>query len=207
MEELSKVDIHNNIQLCSFDVTNMYTNIPTEDIGHIITMILNNDYIETDNIYEIIHFTDIILKQNYFEFNNIVYKQNEGLAMEAPTSAILAEIYLQYIEHTFIQGILEKHKIVSFHRYVDDILILYDNTVTNIKHVLEDFNNINNKLQFTVELESNNNMNYLDLNIIRTNTTLTYIFRKTTVTSTTLHNTSCHPYEHKKLYLNIYKIW
>jgi hypothetical protein len=199
MEELSKVDIHNNIRLCSFDITNMYTNIPTEDIGHIITMILNNNYIGIDNIYEIIHFTDIIFKRNYFEFNKIVYKQNEGLAMGAPTSAIIAEIYLQYIEHTSTQEILEKHKIVSFHRYVDDILILYDNTVTNVKHVLENFSNINNKLQFTMELESNNNLHYLDLNITRTNTTLTYnIFRKPTVTSTTLHNTSCHPYEHEK---------
>jgi hypothetical protein len=50
-----------------------------------------------------------------------------------------------------------------------------------------------------MELEGNNNLNDLDLNITRTNTTLIYnIFRKPSVTSTTLHNTSCHPYEHKK---------
>jgi hypothetical protein len=44
----------------------------------------------------------IILQQNYFHFDNWYYKQNTGLAMGAPTSAILAETFLQYLEHNHI---------------------------------------------------------------------------------------------------------
>jgi hypothetical protein len=43
---------------------------------------------------------DIILEQNYLQFNNQYFKQCEGLTMGAPTSATLAEISLQFLEHT-----------------------------------------------------------------------------------------------------------
>jgi hypothetical protein len=70
--------------------------------------------------------TELIIKQNYFELNSKFYLQSQGLAMGAPSSALLSEIYLQYIEHNQIRDLLIKHKIISYHRYVDDILIVYN---------------------------------------------------------------------------------
>jgi hypothetical protein len=32
------------MKLCSFDIVNMYTNIPTSELKNIITNILNNDH-------------------------------------------------------------------------------------------------------------------------------------------------------------------
>jgi hypothetical protein len=49
-----------------------------------------------------------MMEQNYFQFNEEYYKQTEGLAMGAPTSAILAEVYIQYIEHKKRYPILKK---------------------------------------------------------------------------------------------------
>jgi hypothetical protein len=48
--------------------------------------------------------------------------------MRAPTSSILAETYLQHMEHTQIYSILIKQQIVvvAYFRYVDDILIIYE---------------------------------------------------------------------------------
>ena len=46
------------------------------------------------------------LKQNYFEFNNKIYQQLEGLAMGSPLSNIIAEIFLQHID-TKIQNIIK----------------------------------------------------------------------------------------------------
>jgi hypothetical protein len=43
---------------------------------------------------------NMILEQNYFQFNNQFFKQDEGLTMGAPTSALLAETFIQYLEHT-----------------------------------------------------------------------------------------------------------
>jgi hypothetical protein len=41
LSELKELKINQNCRMCSFDITNMYTNIPTEFISNIITEILN----------------------------------------------------------------------------------------------------------------------------------------------------------------------
>jgi hypothetical protein len=44
--------------------------------------------------------------------------------MGAPTSAILAEVYVQYMEHKQLYPILRKVQIIGYYRYVDDIFII-----------------------------------------------------------------------------------
>jgi hypothetical protein len=78
----------------------------------------------------------IVMEQNYFQFDKKYYKQIEGLATGAPTSAILAEIFIQHMEHKHIYTILKTQQIIAFYRYVYDILIIYDQNKTNIKQTL-----------------------------------------------------------------------
>jgi hypothetical protein len=111
----------------------MYTNIPRNSLISIINNILQYNYeIEEKTKAEIIHILKNISDQNYFQFDLEYYKQNDGLAMGAPTSAILAEVYIQNMEHTQIYHILKTQKIIAYFRYIDDILIIYDNKNTNI---------------------------------------------------------------------------
>jgi hypothetical protein len=118
--------------------------------------------------------------------------------MGAPTSAILYEIYLQYIEHTLLIDILTSNNILGYFRYVDDILIIYNNESTNIDAVLEQFNNITNNLHFTIEKENNNKLNFLDISIHRHPSKFEFgIYRKPTVTDHIIPNDSCHPPSHK----------
>jgi coproporphyrinogen III oxidase-like Fe-S oxidoreductase len=49
-----------------------------------------------------------VLEQNYIQFNNQYYKQNDCLAMGVHASAILAEVFIQYIENTRIIKILKE---------------------------------------------------------------------------------------------------
>jgi hypothetical protein len=78
----------------------MYTNIPIMEVTNIIKDVLDRDYYtKQDNKYELLNLTNTILEQNYIQFNNHFYKQHDGLAMGAPTSAILAEIFIQFLEH------------------------------------------------------------------------------------------------------------
>jgi hypothetical protein len=72
----------------------------------------------------------------------------------APTSAILAEIYIQNMEHTQIYNILTKQHIIAYFRYVDDILIVYDNMKTNIDNMINEFNKLQSKIEFTLEKEN-----------------------------------------------------
>jgi hypothetical protein len=120
-----------------------------------------------------------------------------------PTSAILAEVYIQHLEHTSVAYILNKHQIIDYYRYVDGILIIYDEQKTNITNTLEDFNAIHPKLKFTMEQQTQNRINYLDLMITKNQNKLNFeIYRKPTTIDLILHSTSCHPYEHKKSVIN-----
>ena len=121
-------------------------------------------------------------------------------AMGAPSSGLIAEIFLQHLEHLHLPQLTQKHKIISYWRYVDDILITYDPSHTNIQAILQDFNSMHTSLQFTAETETDNSINYLDVSIHRSPTGLKIsIFRKPTFTDTIIPYTytSNHPTQHK----------
>jgi hypothetical protein len=77
------------------------------------------------------------MEQNYFQFDQKYYKQMEGLAMGAPTSAMLAETFIEHMEHKYIYPILNTQQIIAYYRYVD-ILIIYNKKKTNIEETLKD---------------------------------------------------------------------
>jgi hypothetical protein len=108
--------------------------------------------------------------------------------MGVPTSVILAETIIQYLEHIVISKILNKHQIVDYYWYVDDILITYNKHNTNIGNTLEEFDTIHPKLKFSMEKEIQN----LDLTITKKHNQLTFgIYREPTITDPIIHNDSC----------------
>jgi len=62
--------------------------------------------------------------------------------MSSPTSSVFSEMYLQYMESTEILDTLIGNNIMGYFRYVDNILVLYDKTFTDIDKVLESFNKV-----------------------------------------------------------------
>jgi CRISPR/Cas system CSM-associated protein Csm2 small subunit len=109
--------------------------------------------------------------------------------MGEPTSAIVAETFIQYLEHTIFVGNLEKLRIIDYYRCVDDIIIIYNTRTTNINDTLEEFNKIHHRIKFTVEEEINNKINFLDISIAKTHNTLQLgIYRKSTTRDVIVHN-------------------
>jgi hypothetical protein len=168
MEDLLHIPYNSHPRLASLDTSNMYPNIPTKTLTSLITFLCNWNSVIKKVEREIIKLTRIMLKQYYFQFSSNVYTQTNGLTMEAPTSSVLSEKYLQYLEHTAIFDIRLQHKITGYYRYVDDILLTYDTRHTDAHEVLNQFNKINSKMQFTLEEEENNAIHFLDLTISRT---------------------------------------
>jgi hypothetical protein len=126
MQELTQIKIDENARLCSFNIENMYTNIPTKDVRNTVNELLNRNNVKETENEEILDLLNVILEQNYIQINKIYYLQNEGLGMGALTSAMLSEVYIQNLEHTSIADILNKHQIINYYRYVNDKLVLYD---------------------------------------------------------------------------------
>jgi len=92
--------------------------------------------------------------------------------MGAPSSGLIAEIFLQNIEHSHLTHLTQKHKIINYCRYVDDILIVFDPNHSNIIEFINYFNSLHPKLQFTAKTEKDCTLNYLHLSINRTPTGL-----------------------------------
>ena len=118
--------------------------------------------------------------------------------MGAPSSSITAGMFLQHTENSHLAHLAQKHKIINYFRYVDDIFLIFDPNYTNIQAILNDFNAIHSKLHFTSEIEQNNTLNYLDIFIHKTPINIkTSIYRKSTFRDTTIPYTSSHLTQHK----------
>jgi len=181
----------------SLDITNLYTNIPVKEIRDIIANTLEENKIGTQTTQELLNWYDIITKQNYFTNNGKILIQQDGLAMGAPTTGIIAEFFLQNLENTHITQLSNKHKIIRYFRYVDHILIIYDPNHTDINSIHMDFNAFHLNMKFTAETEPNNSINYLNITIQKTLTNwVTSIYRKPTFTDTIIPSSN-HPAQHK----------
>jgi hypothetical protein len=82
--------------------------------------------------------------------------------MGSPISSTIDEIYLQYLENTYVKHWLDSKEILFYKRDVDDILIAYDREKINEQVILQRINGIGN-LQFKMTTKVNNTINHLGI--------------------------------------------
>uniref|UniRef100_A0A1B6C8J6 Reverse transcriptase domain-containing protein n=1 Tax=Clastoptera arizonana TaxID=38151 RepID=A0A1B6C8J6_9HEMI len=201
INEIKDSDVKMHHILASFDITSLYTNIPVDETLDILHDKLNqSSSLLPEAIDELINLLKEILKQNYFMFQGEFYSQSDGLAMGSPLSGILSDVYLNFIENKFILSENNKYrsKIIFYHRYVDDTLILFDGNTCQLNLLHNYLNKIAPKFKFTLEIEENKRINFLDLTIEKENNKFNFsIYRKPTTSNQTIHSTSYHPYKQK----------
>jgi len=163
--DLIDIPYDHNIKFASFDINGMYSNIPITDLMTTLRKLCEVNNVDDRTTQDIMRIAQTLVLQNYFRFRDTIYIQNEGLAMGAPTSSILSEVYLQYMENTTVYELLIKLKVEDYFRYVDNILVMYKDD-KNIHRVLEDFNNLIPNMKFTLEKEYNK-INFLDITITK----------------------------------------
>jgi hypothetical protein len=69
--------VHRDIRICSLDIYNMYTYIPTKKSHHYNTNYIKQPEHTTKQCKEIGNITHIVLSQNYFKYNNNYYRQKK----------------------------------------------------------------------------------------------------------------------------------
>jgi hypothetical protein len=182
---LKETPIQSSYAFASLDTSNMYSNTPITETRYILNNVMKDNLVNPNIGNELLAWYDVITKQNYFSYKYHIHIQKDGLAMGAPSSSILSEIFLQHIEHTHIPHLTKKHKLVNYFRYVDDIIIIFDTNHTNIQSILTDFNALHPNLKFTAELEHNNTINFPDTTIHKTQHNIKIsIYRKPMFTDT-----------------------
>ena len=118
--------------------------------------------------------------------------------MGSPIPNTVTKIFIQHYENTYIKQVFDIQYLQYYTRYVNDILIIYDNNKITHECITQQINQIHNNIKFNPTYETNNTINFLDLQILRNAQNLKIsIYRKPSTTDTTIHHTSNHPMEHK----------
>ena len=137
------------------------------------------------------------------------YRQHKGLAMGSPLSAVLASLYMESLEKDHYEGIMGKGSV--WWRYVDDVIVVVPEAM-DIDRKLQEINNVNGDIQFTVEMEKEKKLPFLDKLIWRREDGVKFsVYRKPTNRDDFIHYLSAHSKKIKSgvligFYLRAYRI-
>ena len=115
--------------------------------------------------------------------------------MGSPLGPTLANIIMTEFETVIIKPLINSGIIVFYKRYVDDTLVLAK--PTDIKHILNTFNTFDSQIQFTVDQFPDNDIHFLDIQVLPNGTILSTaskpILVNTNITQATLHGQERFP--------------
>ena len=199
-EEIQDQDGSSGLVMASFDVENLFTNIPLQETIQIIAQQLFTSPVctilgLTRDLF--IQLLDLSVSNSFFLFNDKLYSQVDGLGMGLPLGPTFANIFLSFHEKSWLEQCPSDFKPVYFRRYVDDCFILFS-SVDHIPKFLSYLNSKHANIKFTCELEQNCQISFLDCLITRVNNKFeTSTFRKSTFTGLGTSYFSFSPFSFK----------
>ncbi|XP_021960182.1 uncharacterized protein LOC110856047 [Folsomia candida] len=198
VDRISTVKVKPGYILVSFDVTSLYTNVPQQHTLNYIKKRLKEEtkWKQITNLEEedILQLLMLCLECSYFSFRNIIYYQKDGVPMGSPVSPIFADLFMESLG----DEIVPSTPFISYwNRYVDDIFAIIKGRKCN--DILNKLNNINASVNFTMEIENDGKLAFLDVDLSRNpdNTLSRKVYRKSTHTNRYLHFSSYHHISHK----------
>ena len=131
------------------DVDSLFTNIPLEDTINICTNLLydNEDIIEGINKSEFKNLLSLATQESYFIFNDVLYKQKNGVAMGSPLGPTMANVFLSFCEIKWLEQCPKDFKPVFYRRYADDIFVLFESP-EHLSKFRNHFNTLSSKHVF-----------------------------------------------------------
>ena len=200
IQRIKNINLPRNSKLISFDVKSLFPSIPSKELLDMLHNEIDHKLQDNRRATQLKRLLTISMNQNYFEFNGKFYKQNQGLAMGSPFSPFGAEFYLNNWENKLFKSSINGIKnVLCWIRYVDDIFCIWTGTTRNLLTFLNDINNIDQNIQFTMEI-GQKKLNFLDLTVSigKENELEFEIYRKPTFTDCVIPATSSHANGTKK---------
>ena len=186
--------------LVSYDVEALFTNVPVQET---ISIILDKLYETQDSLYcglkksEFSTLLNLAVNDIHFIFNDKLFKQKDGMAMGSPLGPTFANIFMSHLENKFLQDCDPSFKPSFYKRYVDDTIVGFQN-ISQAHQFLKYINSSHANIKFTMDIEKENTMNFLDVSIHRSGTSFsTNVFRKASHTGLGLNFYSFCPYIYK----------
>ena len=121
-----------------------------------------------------------------------MYEQINGVAMGSPLSPIVANIYMENFENKAIETFSLKPR--EWKIFVDDTNLIWTHGRENLNKFLTHLNNQSEHIKFTMEVQENNRLPFLDVLITKNKdgSLAHQVYRKKTHTDRYLHATSHH---------------
>ena len=183
-------DIPKEAILVSFDVVGLYPHIPHEEGIEIMKSYLEKRKHQNVTTSSLCDLADIILKENYFELGDNIYRQKLGTAIGTKFAPTYANIFMAGLE----KRIFEEFQLEPFLwlRFLDDIFCIWTHGEEKLIEFFNYLNNFHETIKFTME-KSTTMINFLDVTVTNDNGKLTTdLYTKPTDTHQYLHAKSCH---------------
>ena len=104
--------------------------------------------------------------------NGVYYKQVDGVTMGSPLGPTLANLFLVYYEHKWLEKFPLQCWPKYYCRYVDNIFLMFGSR-DHVKKFLKYMNSRHPNIKFTCEEEFNNKISFLDISVTRIKNELT----------------------------------
>lgn len=158
------INLPPNYILLSLDVVSLFTNINSRTVIRCVEdrwmEIKKNAGLKLTKI-QFVDALKLVLSKCEFSFKGEFYRQTFGSPMGSPVSPAAANLVMEHIESNVLKHF--DFEIPFYYRYVDDIILAVP--VDKVDCLTETFNNFDQNIQFTVELENEGKLPFLDIMI------------------------------------------
>ena len=124
------VEQDSSLAMGSLDNDSLFTIIPLDEAINFFTNTVHSeqDVIQGINKEEFRNLLLLATKEFYLIFNEVVYKQHDGVAMGSSLGPTLANAFLCFYEKKWLEKCPPEFEPVFYRRYVDDIFVLLKST-------------------------------------------------------------------------------
>ena len=204
---MSNVIIPPDSSLVSFDVVGLYPHIPKGLTIQVMGELLVKAGCDHEVITEFFDLLRTCWSPNFCQYNYKFYEFPEevGIPIGSPLGSLISEVFMHLYEETLFSSnhILLSH-VTYWHRYVDDVLCLWEGHHSLAGNFLNFPNSLFPSIKFTMEM-GGESINFLDLTIRNKDGTHAFsVYRKSTVTDSIIDGRSFCPWPHKLAALECY---
>ncbi|CAJ0966407.1 unnamed protein product [Ranitomeya imitator] len=181
--------------LVTMDVNSLYTSIQHTKGIEATRYLLHQSSLSGEAIQFCLDLLHLVLYENYFLFEDTFYIQKCGTAMGSNVAPAYANAFMNHFETTYVfNNNLFLQFATGYHRYIDDIFLVWTGTLDSLKSFHVFLNSIFPELQFTMH-HNTESVPFLDTMVLKDNEghLSTDIYCKPTDCNSLLHYTSCHP--------------
>ncbi|OCT70436.1 hypothetical protein XELAEV_18037355mg [Xenopus laevis] len=179
----------------TLDVQSLYSRIHHVDGLRAINKFLKQ-YLQSDvQINFLLEAIEFILSHNTMSFNGQLFRQITGTAMGTKFAPSYAGLFMAMWEDEYIFGADNPYDddIVGWHRYIDDVIMVWSGPEDDLKGFLNYVNDNPYDIKFTMQCHANQ-IDFLDLTFyVENNIIMSKLYRKKIAGNTILRKDSYHP--------------